>query len=318
MKKSFLFCAFAAALLGLNGCKSSIPEVNVADVAKDLTPSSFAGTETRSKTVVDGLTISVDEWTIVDKEKSTIEHTFYSFGNKTAVDKAPVAYTYSLGEVAEGNLGVNYLFTPITEGAEPLNVLYWGNSLIFGKDSVTDSSAPIANLKKIDAAFSNTKWVLNEIDYHILYDTLKIEERDTVKHVAVIDGKKQWVIDTIIVKSITKIDADTIGYKSIHTTNYAFLRNESSYENTGTRAQSFEWYSLNADSTDVVLDKDSSALKNFHWGFNSVTSATRFALNIEDDETKEMTRIGCSALDVTKKFEVNISNYIYKLVTEED
>lgn len=316
--RSYIFSAtFVAALLGLIGC-SQITPVDVADVAKDLAPGSFAGTETRSKTVVDGLTMTVDEWTISDAAASKIEYTQYAFGNGVQKEIAPVAYTYAAGQMAAGNLGINYVFTPLKDGAEPLDVLFWGNALIIKGDTVGDGAAPIVNLKKIDEAFSNTKWLLDEQEYHILYDTLQYEQRDTVKHVGVVDGKKQWIIDTIIVKTVSEINADTIGLKYHHTCNYAFLRDGATAENSGSRAETFEWYDMNEEKDDVKLVKDSVAGSNFHWGIDQIVSASRFALNLQDNDTKEVKRISLSGLDVTKKFSVNISNYDYKMVTEED
>lgn len=316
MKKSFLFGSVVAALMSLAGCQSPIPDVSVADVAKDLAPGSFAGTVTRSRTVVDGLTITVDEWTITDAEKATIAHTAYSFGDKAHSELSPVSYTFEMQSLVEGNLGCTYSFIPQADGGEALSVLYWGNSLIIGKDTISGASAPIANLKKIEANFPNHAWETEETEYFINYDTTEVIKRDTIKHVEVIDGKRQWVIDKINVDTLLDITSDTIAPKNVHFYQFAFWRDNTTYENTGMRLERIFHYALNeaGDAIDPAKTEIETIYDmNFHWGLAQITSATRFALYLQDDATGEITRVSLSGLDVEKKNVVNISNIDYHM-----
>lgn len=319
--RSYIFSAtFVAALLGLIGC-SQITPVDVADVAKDLAPGSFAGTETRSKTVVDGLTMTVDEWTITDAAASKIEHTQYAFGNGVQKEIAPVAYTYAAGQMAAGNLGINYVFTPLQEGAEPLDVLFWGNALVIKGDTIGDGAAPIVNLKKIADEFSNHVWNYEKIQYFVEYDTIHVERYDTVKHVEGSGPNRHWVIDSVMVTIKDSIAADTLDKEHpmyyLNST-YVINHDKDSHASVATLTEKYVWYEVNEDKTAMVFKKDSLVDVKYHWGINQIVSAARFSLNMQNDETGEVKRLSLSGLDLTKNHVVTIGSNVYNMVRDEE
>ena len=132
--KVFLTAILSVSLACLVGC-SQQEDVNVNELAGQMASTSFEKTVTRSKTVTDGLTMQIVEWTIVDAEKHQIAPFGYVFGDGVAEEWPSVVYNYEQGNINEDGLGVHYTFTPLGQG-ETLNVLYWGNSLIIKGDTI--------------------------------------------------------------------------------------------------------------------------------------------------------------------------------------
>ena len=286
------------------------------ELAGQMASTSFEKTVTRSKTVTDGLTMQIVEWTIVDAEKHQIAPFGYVFGDGVAEEWPSVVYNYEQGEINEDGLGVHYTFTPLGQG-ETLNVLYWGNSLIIKGDTISNASAPIANLKKIAADLSNTKWHFESRDYYILYDTL--EKTDTiikpVKRPDPVTGKPIIVMDTTI-KVVKESLQDTLGATSLIMSDYAILRDPSSKANTLTITKYEEKKKVNDAGDALVADGEPTTITTtYHWGVASMTSAKRFVLNIKDDKTGEMSQLRLSGFDKGKGL-LTIGNDEHKIVTE--
>ena len=285
------------------------------ELAGQMASTSFEKTVTRSKTVTDGLSIQVVEWTIVDAEKHQIAPLGYEFGDGIAEEWPSVVYNYEQGEINEDGLGVHYTFTPLGQG-ETLNVLYWGNSLIIKGDTISNASAPIANLKKIAADLSNTKWHFESRDYYIRYDTL--EKTDTiikpVKRPDPVTGKPIIVMDTTI-KVVKEYLQDTLGATSLIMSDYAILRDPSSKANTLTITKYEEKKKVNDAGDALVADGEPTTVTTtYHWGVASMTSAKRFVLNIKDDKG-EMSQLRLSGFDKGKGL-LTIGNDEHKIVNE--
>ena len=286
------------------------------ELAGQMASTSFEKTVTRSKTVTDGLTMQIVEWTIVDAEKHQIAPFGYVFGDGVAEEWPSVVYNYEQGNINEDGLGVHYTFTPLGQG-ETLNVLYWGNSLIIKGDTISNASAPIANLKKIAADLSNTKWHFESRDYYILYDTL--EKTDTiikpVKRPDPVTGKPTVVMDTTI-KVVKEYLQDTLGATSLIMSDYAILRDPSSKANTLTITKYEEKKKVNEAGDALVADGEPTTVTTtYHWGIASMTSAKRFVLNIKDDKTGEMSQLRLSGFDKAKGV-LTIGNDEHKIVNE--
>ena len=286
------------------------------ELAGQMASTSFEKTVTRSKTVTDGLTMQIVEWTIVDAKKHQIAPFGYVFGDGVAEEWPSVVYNYEQGDINEDGLGVHYTFTPLVQG-EALNVLYWGNSLIIKGDTISNASAPIANLKKIAADLSNTKWHFESRDYYILYDTL--EKTDTiikpVKRPDPVTGKPIIVMDTTI-KVVKEYLQDTLGATSLIMSDYAILRDPSSKANTLTITKYEEKKKVNDAGDALVADGEPTTVTTtYHWGIASMTSAKRFVLNIKDDKTGEITQLRLSGFDKGKGL-LTIGNDEHKIVNE--
>ena len=286
------------------------------ELAGQMASTSFEKTVTRSKTVTDGLSMQIVEWTIVDAEKHQIAPFGYVFGDGVAEEWPSVVYNYEQGNINEDGLGVHYTFTPLGQG-ETLNVLYWGNSLIIRGDTISNASAPIANLKKIEADLSNTKWHFESRDYYILYDT--IVRNDTVikpvKRPDPVTGKPTVVMDTTI-KVVKEYLQDTLGATSLIMSDYAILRDPSSKANTLTITKYEEKKKVNDAGDALVADGEPTTVTTtYHWGIASMTSAKRFVLNIKDDKTGEMSQLRLSGFDKAKGV-LTIGNDEYKIVNE--
>lgn len=309
--KVFLTAIFTASLVALTGCGKQ-ENVNVEDLANQLTGSSFEATTTRSKTVVDGLTIQVVEWTIVDAEKHQIAPFGYVFGNGVTEEWPSVVYNYEQGQLSEDGLGMHYTFTPLGSG-EALNVLYWGNSLIINGDTIADSSAPIANLKKIVENLSNTSWSFAARELCIFSDTLHYIDTtiNAVRRPDPITGKPTIVYDTIIAPK-TKVVLDTIGATYEGTKFYAIQRDEKTLETTLTETIEETTYAVNEADRTLVLDKKVAETNEYHWGIASITSAKRFVLNVQNVKTGEMKQLRMSAFDKAKG-KLTIGNDEYDL-----
>ena len=313
--KVFLTAILSVSLACLVGC-SQQEDVNVNELAGQMASTSFEKTVTRSKTVTDGLTMQIVEWTIVDAEKHQIAPFGYVFGDGVAEEWPSVVYNYEQGDINEDGLGVHYTFTPLGQG-ETLNVLYWGNSLIIKGDTISNASAPIANLKKIAADLSNTKWHFESRDYYILYDTL--EKTDTiikpVKRPDPVTGKPIIVMDTTI-KVVKEYLQDTLGATSLIMSDYAILRDPSSKANTLTITKYEEKKKVNEAGDALVADGEPTTVTTtYHWGIASMTSAKRFVLNIKDDKTGEMSQLRLSGFDKGKGL-LTIGNDEHKIVNE--
>ena len=286
------------------------------ELAGQMASTSFEKTVTRSKTVTDGLTIQVVEWTIVDAEKHQIAPFGYVFGDGVAEEWPSVVYNYEQGEINADGLGVHYTFTPLGSG-EALNVLYWGNSLIIKNDTISDATAPIANLKKIAADLSNTKWHFESREFYILYDT--IEKNDTiikpVKRPDPVTGKPIVVMDTTI-KVVKEYLQDTLGATLTTKSDYAILRDASTLANTLTITTYEEKKKVNEAGDALVADGEPTTVTTtYHWGIASMTSAKRFVLNIKDDKTGEITQLRLSGFDKGKGL-LTIGNDEHKIVNE--
>ena len=285
------------------------------ELAGQMASTSFEKTVTRSKTVTDGLTMQIVEWTIVDAEKHQIAPFGYVFGDGVAEEWPSVVYNYEQGEINEDGLGVHYTFTPLGQG-ETLNVLYWGNSLIIKGDTISNASAPIANLKKIVADLPNTKWHFEKSEYYILYDTL--EKTDTiikpVKRPDPVTGKPIIVMDTTI-KVVKEYLQDTLGATSLIMSDYAILRDPSSKANTLTITKYEEKKKVNDAGDALVADGEPTTVTTtYHWVVASMTSAKRFVLNIKDDKG-EMSQLRLSSFDKGKGL-LTIGNDEHKIVNE--
>ena len=286
------------------------------ELAGQMASTSFEKTVTRSKTVTDGLTMQIVEWTIVDAEKHQIAPFGYVFGDGVAEEWPSVVYNYEQGEINADGLGVHYTFTPLGSG-EALNVLYWGNSLIIKNDTISDATAPIANLKKIAADLSNTKWHFESREFYILYDT--IEKNDTiikpVKRPDPVTGKPIVVMDTTI-KVVKEYLQDTLGATLTTKSDYAILRDASTLANTLTITTYEEKKKVNEAGDALVADGEPTTVTTtYHWGIASMTSAKRFVLNIKDDKTGEITQLRLSGFDKGKGL-LTIGNDEHKIVTE--
>lgn len=313
--KVFLTAILSVSLACLVGC-SQQEDVNVNELAGQMASTSFEKTVTRSKTVTDGLSMQIVEWTIVDAEKHQIAPFGYVFGDGVAEEWPSVVYNYEQGDINEDGLGVHYTFTPLVQG-EALNVLYWGNSLIIKGDTISNASAPIANLKKIVADLPNTKWHFEKSEYYILYDTL--EKTDTiikpVKRPDPVTGKPIIVMDTTI-KVVKEYLQDTLGATSLIMSDYAILRDPSSKANTLTITKYEEKKKVNDAGDALVADgKPTTITTTYHWGVASMTSAKRFVLNIKDDKTGEITQLRLSGFDKGKGL-LTIGNDEHKIVNE--
>ena len=313
--KVFLTAILSVSLACLVGC-SQQEDVNVNELAGQMASTSFEKTVTRSKTVTDGLTMQIVEWTIVDAEKHQIAPFGYVFGDGVAEEWPSVVYNYEQGDINEDGLGVHYAFTPLGQG-EALNVLYWGNSLIIKGDTISNASAPIANLKKIVADLPNTKWHFEKSEYYILYDTL--EKTDTiikpVKRPDPVTGKPIVVMDTTI-KVVKEYLQDTLGATSLIMSDYAILRDPSSKANTLTITKYEEKKKVNDTGDALVADGEPTTVTTtYHWGIASMTSAKRFVLNIKDDKTGEISQLRLSGFDKAKGV-LTIGNDEHKIVNE--
>ena len=196
-------------------------------------------------------------------------------------------------------------------------MLYWGNSLIIKGDTISNASAPIANLKKIAADLSNTKWHFESRDYYILYDTL--EKTDTiikpVKRPDPVTGKPTVVMDTTI-KVVKEYLQDTLGATSLIMSDYAILRDPSSKANTLTITKYEEKKKVNEAGDALVADGEPTTVTTtYHWGIASMTSAKRFVLNIKDDKNGEMSQLRLSGFDKAKGV-LTIGNDEHKIVNE--
>ena len=297
--KHFLTAIFAASLVLLVGCNTQ-ENVNVEDLAEQLGASSFEKTVTRSKTVVDGLSMQIVEWTIVDAEKHQIAPFGFVFGDGVQEEWPAVVYNYEQGELAEDGLGIEYKFTPLGTG-EALNVLYWGNALIIHTDTIADASAPIANLKKIAESFSNSDWDFVDKELCILFDTISYIDTviTVVRRPDPVTGKPVFVNDTTIEK-VTKVLADTIGNLRVTNKSYFFSRDAESFENKAIATFSETTFKLNEEKRTLEQDTHTEYVKHYHWGISSITSAKRFVVDVVDDETKEKGQLRMSAFDAAK------------------
>lgn len=299
MKNNFLFVAIVAAMIAcLPGCKSSIPEVDVFDLSNGMVNGVFEKVETRSKTTFEDMCLNVTEWTL-DTAKQQIACTVYRYGNGVSEAKEPVNYYYAKGAMNADGLGVHYTFTPVA-GGEAIDVLYWGNALIIGKDTIGDAAAPSINMNKIAEKFPNHAWKYEKTDYQILYDT--IQKIDTVitsvRRPDPITGKPVFVKDTTI-DTVSVVLSDTIGVLYHEVQTYKFVRNASTMTNDCHYTQLVENFKMNEDKTDMIPDGEPSTVeKDYVWALSSMTSATRFVITLKEGET--LKNLNLSGFDVAK------------------
>lgn len=310
MRNNFLFvAALIASLLTIVGCKPK-NEVSVEEVANSMVGKSFEGTVTRSLTTVDGLTMSIVEYTITDAAAQEITVNSFAYGNKVQNEAAPFKYVYAKQGLGENGLGFKYQFTG--QDGVVKDVLYWGNAFVVDGVTYGDAKAPIANLKKVDTNFPNHKWILSDTVFQVLYDTITYMDTTYQKvRRPGPDGKPVVVVDTIIEKK-TKILADTIGPKTVQNARYNFTRN-AQFENAGHRYEKHEWFKLNADSTAMIPERADSLIEyDFHWGIMTLTSATRFRLMTTVDGKDEKVELGVANLNLDKGV-VDLASKSYKL-----
>lgn len=299
MKNNFLFVAIAAAMMAcLSGCESSIPEVDVFDLANGMVDGVFEKVETRSKTTFEDMCLNVTEWTL-DTANHQIACMVYRYGNGVGETHEPVNYSYAKGAMNADGLGIHYTFTPVA-GGEAIDVLYWGNALIVGKDTIGEASAPSINMNKIAEKFPNHAWKYEKTDYQILYDTIQRVDTiiSSVKRPDPVTGKPTVVKDTTY-KNVTVINADTIGvlYHEIQT--YEFVRDELTLANNCHHTQLIETFKMNEEQTAMVVDKEPQTVdKNYAWALSSMISATRFVITLQDGATSK--NLNLSAFDLTK------------------
>lgn len=310
---NILFASVLAVVSVLFGCKPN-NDVSVEDLAKDLTPAAFEKTESRSATTVDGLTMTVQEWTIIDKEKDLIAPSGFIYGDGVQDTLASVVYKYEMGSLCNGGLGMNYTFTPVN-GGDPLHVVFWGNALIIKGDTVKDAAAPIANLKKIDANFPNHAWQFREVEYCVNYDTIQYSDTTITSKKRKDENGNVIIVKDTAITTKTVVNIDTLGMSMEHIIMYSFTRDDK-FVNEGGRYEITTTWEPNADRTAMINKQETETEQFFHWGIASMTSATRFVLNIKDDKTGAIETLSVAKLDVAKG-NVEIKSKAFKLADEQ-
>ncbi len=249
------------------------------DIMKQTSLKTFRGTSYRSAFTVDEnvQTMYTTEYHFLSQD--TIQQTVGLWGNGVQYATTLALYTYSQGEFAEKNVGQYYIFKSVETGEEKR--IKFENNAIHDGDNVCDLTfSTINSLNTIDEDFSNTNW---EVDTMVFWtkDVEKILYYDTIKHIEKIDGKKQWVIDTVIPhKGMVK---DTLGPKFVVSGTFSFFR-DNEYKNTGKITYDYLAYDkgkYDVPTTQISYDGDMS------WCLTSVSSAKKFTVMCQFPDSKE-------------------------------
>lgn len=277
MKTKLLFGLFVMSMLvGLSSCKERKSEM---DIMQQTSLKTFRGTPYRSTFTVDEnvQTMYTTEYHFLSQD--TIQQTVGLWGNGVQYATTLALYTYRQEEFAEQNVGQYYILKSIETGEEKR--IKFENNAIHDGDNVCDLTfSTINSLNTIDEDFSNTNW---EVDTMVFWtkDVEKILYYDTIKHIEKIDGKKQWVIDTVIPhKGMVK---DTLGPKFVVNGTFSFFR-DNEYKNTGTISYNYLAYdkgNYDVPTTQISYDGDMS------WCLTSVSSAKKFTVMCQFNDGKE-------------------------------
>lgn len=278
MKTKLLFGLLltSAMLVGLSSCKEHKSEM---DVIKQTSLKTFRGTPYRSAFTVDEnvQTMYTTEYHFLSQD--TIQQTIGLWGNGVQYAATPMLYTYRQDEFAEQNVGQYYILTSVETGEEKR--IKFENNAIHDGDNVCDLTfSTINSIAVIDADFSNTNWTIDTMVFWTK-DVEKILYYDTIKHIEKIDGKKQWVIDTVLPhKGMVK---DTLGPKFIVNGTFSFLR-DGEYKNTGSMAYDYLAYEK-GDYDNPVTEIHYAG--DFDWCLTSVSSAKKFTVMCQLPDGKE-------------------------------
>ncbi len=249
------------------------------DVIAQTSLKTFRGTPYRSAFTVDEnvQTMYTTEYHFLSQD--TIQQTVGLWGNGVQYATTLALYTYRQDEFTEKNVGQYYIFKSVETGEEKR--IKFENNAIHDGDNVCELTfSTINSLNTIDEDFSNTNW---EVDTMVFWtkDVEKILYYDTIKHIEKIDGKKQWVIDTVIPhKGMVK---DTLGPKFIVNGTFSFFR-DNEYKNTGKITYdylAFEKGNYEEPKEEIHYDGDMS------WCLTSVSSAKKFTVMCQFNEGKE-------------------------------
>lgn len=278
MKTKLLLGLFVSAvlLMGFTSCKEHKSEM---DVIAQTSLKTFRGTSYRSAFTVDEnvQTMYTTEYHFLSQD--TIQQTVGLWGNGVQYATTLALYTYRQEEFAEKNVGQYYILKSVANGEEKR--IKFENNAIHDGDNVCDLTFSTINaITTIDADFSNTNWEVDTMVYWTK-DVEKILYYDTIKHIEKIDGKKQWVIDTVIPhKGMVK---DTLGPKFIVNGTFSFFR-DNEYKNTGKISYdylAFDKGNYEEPIEEIHYDGD------MNWCLTSVSSAKKFTVMCQFPDSKE-------------------------------
>ena len=249
------------------------------DVINQTSLTTFRGTSYRSAFTVDEnvQTMMTTEYHFLSQD--TIQKTVGLWGNGVAYAATPMLYTYRQGAFGEKNVGQYYTFISVENGEE--KVIKFENNAFHDGDNVCDLTfSTINSIATIDEDFSNTSWAIDTTVFWTK-DVEKVLFYDTIKHIEKIDGKRQWVIDTIIPhKGMVK---DTLGPKFIVSGTFSFMR-DNEYKNTGKVTYDYLAYDkekYDAPMEEIHYDGD------IDWCLTSISSAKKFTVMCNFPDGKE-------------------------------
>lgn len=269
LTSTMLFC--------FSSCKEKEDEL---DVINQTSLTTFRATTYRSAFTVDEnvQTMATTEYCFVSQD--TIKKTVGFWGNGVQYAYTPSLYTYRQGAFGEKNVGQYYTLISVENGEE--KVIKFENNAFHDGDNVCDLTfSTINSIATIDEDFSNTSWTIDTMVFWTK-DVEKILYFDTIKHIEKVEGKKQWVIDTVIPhKGLVK---DTLGPKYIVKGNFSFVRN-AEFNNSG----AVEYYYA-AYEKDTTIKEPTEKIEyngDMTWCITSVSSAKKFTVMCNFPDGKE-------------------------------
>lgn len=352
MKSKFLIVAIVAAMIAcLPGCKSSIPEMDVLDLANKMTPEHFEGSPLRTRTVVKDARMTIHEWRITDVEAKKIQHVCRVWGDG-ADSISPVAeYTYAQVGLAEGNNGMNYVFTGVNVN-EVLDVLFWGGGIVVKGDTILNTTDDIESLNTLLASFPNNTWrYFGGLDTifrdTIVWDTVYFKnvkyydealQRWMLRKDTVVEKKEHLFVNTLPVS----FDSVLVTYASEPEKNELIFKGMNRFYVHNNVVREAKWDTtivkvpvdtIHVNGLDTIVRAKSIVYTsdaqpvvtnvNYtdNWYFNTFTSKARFTLLRDGESSDELVNkflspmMRISGYD-QEKGKITIGAYDYKLMND--
>jgi len=300
MKNKLLVSTCAVALVAslLTSCREKTDFDAITDnLSKQTLQGYFSGAETSEA----GMTLNVIQYQFLTD--GSVERTAMAVGD--GVYKAPVAAKFSsweLGEYYGGKEGRFLTLFP-QEGGDPLKVkFYAGGIQEENQPMAADKNDKITPLPDSQEALVGKKWYCNDTVFHKVDTTIDVIKYDTVytykpkkdENGKTMRDEEGHVIYEQTIKSVTETVVPTkmkwpVAPKTINIRSLELYRDAESLVNTGKWYMVSKEYDMNAKTRDITTKLDTTAAYDFHWCFDSYSSAAAYVIKaVQSDGTVEL------------------------------
>ena len=299
MKNKLLVSVFAVAIVAsfMTSCRE---ETDFDAIVTDLSMQTLRGYFSGAEASETEMNLNVIQYQFLDD--NTVKRTVMTLGDGAdGTSQTREFSSWALGDYYDGKAG-RFLYLYPKDGGDVFTVKFYAGGIIEeGQPVAGDKNDKISAILPSQEAIVGKKWCAYDTLYHKIDTIIEVEKYDTtftykpkkdpetgkvMKDSAGHTMYEQTVskIDTLIVQ--TKIKKP-IAPKSISVRKLE-LNRDASFANTGKWYMEYKEYDIDENRV-VTLKTDTTSTYNFHWCFESYSSAAAYTIRArQDDGTLEV------------------------------